>query len=115
MWGGVASSSLYSPGTLVAGFGLPILFKAYGQNLLSAISLTATLYHALNHAFFKSLLFLATGSVLHTTHARSLGKLGGLIHRMPWVAWLALLGALAMAGWPPLNGIFSKGRCRPRL
>jgi NADH:ubiquinone oxidoreductase subunit 5 (subunit L)/multisubunit Na+/H+ antiporter MnhA subunit len=49
------------------------------------------------------LLFLATGSVLHATKERSLGKLGGLIHRMPWVAWLALVGTLAIAGLPPLN------------
>jgi NADH:ubiquinone oxidoreductase subunit 5 (subunit L)/multisubunit Na+/H+ antiporter MnhA subunit len=66
------------------------------------------LYHALNHAFFKSLLFLATGAVLHATKERSLGKLGGLIHRMPWVAWLALVGTLAMAGLPPLNGFVSE-------
>jgi hydrogenase-4 component B len=66
------------------------------------------LYHALNHAFFKSLLFLATGSVLHATKERSLGKLGGLIHRMPWVAWLALVGTLAIAGLPPLNGFVSE-------
>src|SRR5262249_59157910 len=73
-----------------------------------AITLSATLYHALNHAFFKSLLFLATGSVLHATKERSLGRLGGLIHRMPWVAWLALVGTLAMAGLPPLNGFVSE-------
>ena len=66
------------------------------------------LYHTLNHAFFKTLLFLATGSVLHSTHERSLGKLGGLIHRMPWVAWLALVGTLAIAGLPPLNGFVSE-------
>ena len=66
------------------------------------------LYHSLNHAFFKSLLFLATGSVLHATKERSLGKLGGLIHRMPWVAWLALVGTLAIAGLPPLNGFVSE-------
>ena len=76
--------------------------------LLAAITLTAVLYHSLNHAFFKSLLFLATGSVLHATHERSLGKLGGLIHRMPWVAWLALVGTLAAAGIPPLNGFVSE-------
>ena len=104
----LAYSSIENIGIIVAGFGLTILFKAYGQTLLSAISLTATLYHALNHAFFKSLLFLATGCVLHATHERSLGKLGGLIHRMPWVAWLALVGALAMAGLPPLNGFVSE-------
>src|SRR5205814_98771 len=56
----------------------------------------------------KSLLFLATGSVLHATKERSLGKLGGLIHRMPWVAWLALVGTLAAAGIPPLNGFVSE-------
>ena len=84
----LAYSSIENIGIIVAGIGLTILFKAYGKTLLAAIALTATLYHALNHAFFKSLLFLATGSVLHATRERSLGKLGGLIHRMPWVAWL---------------------------
>jgi len=95
----------------VAGIGLTILFRAYDKSLLAAITLTAVLYHALNHAFFKSLLFLATGSVLHATHERSLGKLGGLIHRMPWVAWLALVGTLAIAGLPPLNGFVSECCC----
>ena len=104
----LAYSSIENIGIIVAGAGLTIVFKAYGQFPLAAIALTATLYHALNHAFFKSLLFLATGSVLHSTHERSLGKLGGLIHRMPWVAWLALVGALAMAGLPPLNGFVSE-------
>jgi NADH:ubiquinone oxidoreductase subunit 5 (subunit L)/multisubunit Na+/H+ antiporter MnhA subunit len=46
--------------------------------------------------------------VLHATKERSLGRLGGLIHRMPWVAWLALVGTLAIAGLPPLNGFVSE-------
>ncbi len=104
----LAYSSIENIGIIVAGIGLAILFKAYGKTLLAAITLTAVLYHALNHAFFKSLLFLATGSVLHATKERSLGKLGGLIHRMPWVAWLALVGTLAIAGMPPLNGFVSE-------
>ena len=58
----------------------------------AALALVATLYHCLNHAFFKSLLFLGTGSVLHSTHERNLGKLGGLIRNMPWVAGLSLIG-----------------------
>ena len=66
------------------------------------------LYHALNHAFMKSLLFLGTGAVLHATGERNLGRLGGLIHRMPWVGWLTLVGALAIAGLPPLNGFVSE-------
>ena len=104
----LAYSSIENIGIIVAGIGLAILFKAYAKTLLAAITLTAVLYHSLNHAFFKSLLFLATGSVLHATNERSLGKLGGLIHRMPWVAWLALVGTLAAAGIPPLNGFVSE-------
>ena len=104
----LAYSSIENIGIIVAGIGLAILFRAYEKPLLAAITLTAVLYHCLNHAFFKSLLFLATGSVLHATHERSLGKLGGLIHRMPWVAWLALVGTLAIAGLPPLNGFVSE-------
>jgi formate hydrogenlyase subunit 3/multisubunit Na+/H+ antiporter MnhD subunit len=104
----LAYSSIENIGIIVAGIGLAILFHAYGKGLLSAIAMVAVLYHALNHAFFKSLLFLATGAVLHATRERSLGKLGGLIHRMPWVAWLALVGTLAIAGLPPLNGFVSE-------
>lgn len=104
----LAYSSIENIGIIVAGIGLSILFKSYDKTLLAALTLTATLYHALNHAVFKSLLFLATGAVLHATRERSLGKLGGLIHRMPWVAWLALVGTLAMAGLPPLNGFVSE-------
>ncbi len=104
----LAYSSIENIGIIVAGIGLTILFKAYDKSLLAAVTLTAVLYHTLNHAFFKSLLFLATGSVLHATKERSLGKLGGLIHRMPWVAWLALVGTLAIAGLPPLNGFVSE-------
>ena len=65
---------------------------------LAALALIALLYHSLNHALIKSLLFLGTGAVLHSTGERNLGRLGGLIHRMPWVAALTLLGALAMSG-----------------
>ncbi len=75
---------------------------------LAALALTATLYHCLNHAFYKCLLFLCTGSVLHATRERSLGRLGGLIRRMPWVAWCALIGSIAIAGLPPSNGFASE-------
>ena len=59
---------------------------------MAALALTAALYHVASHAFFKSLLFVGTGAVLHATGERSLGKLGGLIRYMPWVAWLTLVG-----------------------
>ena len=104
----LAYSSIENIGIMFAGFGLALMFHAFGMSALAALALAATLYHCLNHAFFKSLLFLATGSVLHATHERSLGKLGGLMRRMPWVAWLALIGTLAIAGLPPLNGFVSE-------
>ncbi len=104
----LAYSSIENIGFIMAGFGLTLLFRGFGMGALAALALTATLYHCLNHAFFKSLLFLATGSVLHATRERSLGRLGGLIHRMPWVAWCALIGTVAIAGLPPLNGFVSE-------
>ena len=85
-----------------------MLFSAYGMKPMAALALTAALYHVASHAFFKSLLFVGTGAVLHATGQRSLGKLGGLIRYMPWVAWLTLVGTLASAGLPPLGGFVSE-------
>lgn len=104
----LAYSSIENIGLLAVGIGLTLMFHAYGMEVLAALSMTAVLYHCLAHAGFKSLLFLCTGSVLHATQERSLGKLGGLIHRMPWVAWLALAGVIAGAGLPPLSGFVSE-------
>jgi formate hydrogenlyase subunit 3/multisubunit Na+/H+ antiporter MnhD subunit len=104
----LAYSSIENVGLIFTGIGLSILFEACHLRLFAALALTAALIHALNHALFKSLLFLATGSVLHATKQRSLGKLGGLIRRMPWVAALALVGTLSIAGLPPLNGFVSE-------
>lgn len=104
----LAYSSIENIGIILVGIGLTIIAHAYGKGSLAALALTATLYHAINHAFFKGLLFLGTGSVLHATGERNLGRLGGLIHRMPWVAFLMLIGALAIAGLPPLNGFVSE-------
>lgn len=104
----LAWSSIENLGIIFTGIGLAIVFHGVGMNALGALALIAALYHSLNHAFMKSLLFLGTGAVLHSTGERNLGRLGGLIHRMPWVAWLTLIGALAMAGLPPLNGFVSE-------
>ena len=104
----LAYSSIENIGILFTGFGLAIVFRGSGMPVLGTLALVAVLYHALNHAFMKSLLFLGTGAVLHATGERNLGRLGGLIHRMPWVAWPTLLGVLAIAGLPPLNGFVSE-------
>jgi formate hydrogenlyase subunit 3/multisubunit Na+/H+ antiporter MnhD subunit len=104
----LAWSSIENVGIFFTGVGLAIVFAGVGMLPLASLALVAVLYHAVNHAFMKSLLFVGTGSVLHATQERNLGKLGGLIRRMPWVAWLTLVGALAIAGLPPLNGFVSE-------
>ncbi|HEU0188311.1 MAG TPA: hydrogenase 4 subunit B [Gallionellaceae bacterium] len=104
----LAYSSIENIGLLLVGIGLTIIFHAYGKDALAALSLTAALYHSLNHAFFKSLLFIGTGSILHATGERNMGRLGGLIHRMPWAAMLMLVGVLSIAGLPPFNGFVSE-------
>ena len=104
----LAYSSIEHMGLLFVGMGLTLIFAGYAMLPTAALALTATLYHVASHACFKSLLFLGTGSVLHATSERNLGKLGGLIRTMPWVGWLTLLGVLASAGLPPLGGFVSE-------
>jgi formate hydrogenlyase subunit 3/multisubunit Na+/H+ antiporter MnhD subunit len=104
----LAFSSIENVGLLFTGFGLALVFQSAGMSPPAALALIAVLYHAVNHAFMKGLLFVGTGAVLHATGQRNLGRLGGLIRRMPWVAWPTLIGALAIAGLPPLNGFVSE-------
>ena len=104
----LAWSSIENIGVILAAFGLTLIFYTDGKGALAALTLTALLYHAINHAFFKGLLFVGTGSVLHSTGVRHMGYLGGLMRFMPWTAWLTLIGALAIAGLPPLNGFVSE-------
>ena len=70
----------------------------------ATLALLAALYHALNHTAFKGLLFMGAGAVLHATHTRDMNQMGGLIKRMPWTSACFLIGAVAIAGLPPLNG-----------
>ncbi|MBK1684952.1 hydrogenase 4 subunit B [Rhodoferax fermentans] len=104
----LAYSSIENIGLMAAGIGLALLFSSYHMQALSALALTAALYHMLSHAFFKGLLFCSTGAVLHATGERSLGKLGGLMRYMPWVAWPTLVGVLACAGLPPFGGFVAE-------
>jgi formate hydrogenlyase subunit 3/multisubunit Na+/H+ antiporter MnhD subunit len=104
----LAYSSIENIGLMFAGIGLAILFRAYGMGAMAALSLTAALYHVASHSAFKSLLFLGTGTVLHSTGERNLGRLGGLMRFMPWTAWASLVAALAAAGLPPFGGFVSE-------
>jgi formate hydrogenlyase subunit 3/multisubunit Na+/H+ antiporter MnhD subunit len=104
----LAYSSIENIGLLCSGIGLAIVFSAYSMKALAALALTAALFHVAAHALFKSLLFLSAGAVLHATGERNLGRLGGLMRTMPWVAWATLIGALASAGLPPFSGFVSE-------
>ncbi|MDT3679406.1 MAG: hydrogenase 4 subunit B [Burkholderiaceae bacterium] len=104
----LAWSSIENIGLIFCAIGLGLVFSSYGMRALASLALTAGLYHVASHAMFKSLLFVGTGSVLHATAERNLGRLGGLIRYMPWVAWATLVGTLASAGLPPLGGFVSE-------
>jgi NADH-quinone oxidoreductase subunit L len=68
----------------------------------------AAIFHLMTHAFFKALLFLAAGSVIHATHTQDMHEMGGLWKKMPWTCTTWVLGALSLAGIPPLAGFWSK-------
>src|SRR5271156_1082608 len=104
----LAYSSIENVGVMFTGLGLAMVFAGVGMRAAAVLTLIAVMYHAMNHAFMKSLLFLGTGAVLHATGERNLGHLGGLIHRMPWVAWAALVAVVASAGLPPMSGFVSE-------
>ncbi len=69
----------------------------------------AGIFHLTTHAFFKALLFLCAGSVMHALSGElDIQKMGGLAKKLPWTAWTFVVGALALAGFPGLSGFFSK-------
>ncbi len=74
----------------------------------TSLGVAGGLFHALNHAIFKGLLFLVVGAVIYRTGTRNLSELGGLIKKMPFSFVALLLGIIALAGVPPLNGFVSK-------
>jgi formate hydrogenlyase subunit 3/multisubunit Na+/H+ antiporter MnhD subunit len=104
----LAYSSVENIGIIFIGLGLSMIFVGSGHQELGALGLIASLYHILNHALFKSLLFLGAGAVLQSTHEGNLEQMGGLIHRMPVTAVLFLVGCISIAGLPPFNGFVSE-------
>ena len=104
----LAFSSIENVGIVLVGTGAALTFAATSMAGLALLALAAALYHVVNHAAFKSLLFMAAGGVLHGTGTRDMEALGGLIKRQPWTAACFLVGAVAIAGLPPLNGFVSE-------
>ena len=104
----LAYHSVENIGIILLGLGMAMVFIGFGHPAAAALGLIAGLYHTLNHAVFKGLLFLGAGSILHSSGLRNLNDMGGLIHRMPKTAFYFLVGALAISGLPPLNGFVSE-------
>ncbi len=101
-------STTENMGLVFIGVGAGGMFAADGNRVLASLLIAASLLHALNHAGFKTLLFLGAGSVLRATGVRDLDGLGGLVKRMPATAALFGVGALAAAALPPANGFVSE-------
>ncbi len=104
----LAYHSVENIGIIFMGLGLAILFYSDGHPTLGAIGLIAALYHTLNHAIFKSLLFLGAGVILQRSHESDIERMGGLIHRMPVTAVLFLIGCISISALPPFNGFVSE-------
>lgn len=104
----LAYHSVENIGIILIGIGAGMIFQSYGLWTLAALGFIGGLYHTINHATFKGLLFLGAGSVLHATHTRNMEEMGGLIKRMPVTAFCFLIGAAAISALPPLNGFASE-------
>ncbi|MEX2105914.1 MAG: proton-conducting transporter membrane subunit [Solirubrobacterales bacterium] len=104
----LAFSSIENVGIVALGLGASLVFASGGDATWAAIAFGAALLHVLNHAVFKSLLFLAAGAFERATGSLDLDRIGGLLRRMPWTGGAFLVGAMAIAGLPPLNGFASE-------
>ena len=104
----LAYHSIENIGIILMGLGASLMFLHSGHPVLASLALIAGLYHTMNHAVFKALLFLGAGAVLHATHTRNMEEMGGLAKRMKWTAFFFLVGAVAISALPPLNGFVSE-------
>jgi formate hydrogenlyase subunit 3/multisubunit Na+/H+ antiporter MnhD subunit len=104
----LAYCSIENIGVILLGIGLSIIFSHYQLTSLAQLSLAGALFHAVNHALIKSLLFMTAGSAVNATKTRNIEKMGGLIKSMPYTAVLFLIGAIAISALPPFNGFVSE-------
>ncbi len=104
----LAYHSVENIGIIALGLGTGLLGLSLNSTPMAVLGFGGGLLHVLNHACFKGLLFLGAGAVLHGTGSRDIDLLGGLLKRLPWTGWTFLVGALAIAGLPPLNGFVSE-------
>ena len=104
----LAYHSISQMGYVVLAFGIGADALVAGHGAVAALALFGGLFHLVNHAAFKSLLFLCSGSVVYGTGTRDMHSLGGLKEKMPVTSLCTRIGALSISGVPPFNGFFSK-------
>src|SRR5262245_59626713 len=104
----LAYHSVENVGIILIGVGAGMIFHGYGLMKLAALGFIGGLYHTINHATFKGLLFLGAGSVMRATRTRNMEEMGGLVKRMPVTALCFLIGSAAISALPPLNGFASE-------
>ena len=104
----LADHSVENIGIILIGIGIGMIGVAAGKPVMAILGFAGGLLHVLNHAIFKSLLFMGAGMVLHKTGTRAIDLLGGLIKRMKITGTAFLIGSLAISGLPPLNGFVSE-------
>jgi formate hydrogenlyase subunit 3/multisubunit Na+/H+ antiporter MnhD subunit len=104
----LAYSSIENMGIIALGIGLGFWGQARGYPLVATLGMSGALLHVLHHSVTKGLLFLVAGNVLHACHTKDLERLGGLGKRMSLTFAMLTLGAVAIAGLPPLNAFVSE-------
>ncbi len=104
----LAYSTVENVGIILIGVGASMIGMATGQPVLAVLGMLGALYHTLNHAMFKGLLFLGAGSIIYRAHTRNMEELGGLAKSMPYTGLAFLTGAMAICALPPLNGFVSE-------
>ena len=104
----LAYHSIENIGIILMGIGIALMGASGRIPALVMLGMAGALLHTLNHATFKSLLFLGAGSVIHACGTREIDRMGGLLRRMPFTALFFLTGAVAICGLPPLNGFVSE-------
>ena len=104
----LAYHSVENVGIILLGMGVGVLGVVYGHPVVAVLGFMGALLHTLNHALFKSLLFLGAGAVVRATGTREIDRLGGLARRMPLTALAFGIGSVAIVGLPPLNGFVSE-------
>lgn len=104
----LAYSSIENIGIIFIGLGVGLIAYAQKDLTVSALAITACLFHCFNHTLFKGSMFLSAGSIHYSTHTKDMDELGGLIKKMPVTALFVLCGALSISAIVPFNGFISE-------